>query len=231
MGLKVLIDKWLLHQPLFRGKYFKNISVKALTTLYKLKNNIIESLMVIGYDPSHSSASVEVNAPFKILSVLIRCLNNEIVQEKLKSQKTNLENLDYEKQVVEDDQEDDAEKKLDVNVDEFQNLEKDDTMKEFNSKLSFINVGKGGGLGNIEAGSEIYLSEMLGFDINELDADDDDNAEEDLQHLNDLDYDFVLKDFLVDFFVRFKSSDYEYLIECVKVLPRKDQEMFKSFNI
>ena len=24
-ALKVMIDKWLLHQPLFRGKYFKNI--------------------------------------------------------------------------------------------------------------------------------------------------------------------------------------------------------------
>jgi len=24
-ALKIMIDKWLLHQPLFRGKYFKNI--------------------------------------------------------------------------------------------------------------------------------------------------------------------------------------------------------------
>ena len=27
VGLKVLIDKWLLHQPLFKGKYFKNLSI------------------------------------------------------------------------------------------------------------------------------------------------------------------------------------------------------------
>src|SRR5690242_1420177 len=25
VGLKILIDKWLLHQPLFRGTYFKNV--------------------------------------------------------------------------------------------------------------------------------------------------------------------------------------------------------------
>ena len=94
VGLKVLIDKWLLHQPLFRGKYFKNISIKALSVLYSMKNTIVESLMVIGYNPSHSQASVEVNAPCKILSVLIRCLNNEIMQEKIKNKKTNYDELD-----------------------------------------------------------------------------------------------------------------------------------------
>ena len=96
VGLKVLIDKWLLHQPLFRGKYFKNISIKALSVLYSMKNSIVESLMVIGYNPSHSLASVEVNAPCKILSVLIRCLNNEIMQEKIKNKKTNYDDLENE---------------------------------------------------------------------------------------------------------------------------------------
>ena len=52
--------------------------------------------MVIGYNPSHSVASVEVNAPCKILSVLIRCLNNEIMQEKIKNKKINLDDLDNE---------------------------------------------------------------------------------------------------------------------------------------
>lgn len=95
VGLKILIDKWLLHQPLFRGKFFKNLSVKALTILYEIKNEIVETLMVIGYDPSHSTASIEVNAPFKILSVLIRCLNNEILQEKIKLYKNDYDNIDY----------------------------------------------------------------------------------------------------------------------------------------
>ena len=37
----------------------------------------IESLMVIGYNPSHSNINSEVNAPFKILSTLLRFVDNE----------------------------------------------------------------------------------------------------------------------------------------------------------
>jgi hypothetical protein len=176
VGLKILIDKWLLHQPLFRGNYFKNVSIKALTILYEIKNEIVETLMVIGYDPSHSSASVEVNAPFKILSVLIRCLHNEYLQERMKIEKNNYDNLDYDRDGMYNDEEDERldavdnndlndmndeeDKKLDINLDEFKNIEEEP--RGFNSKLNFINLqGRSGGLGNIETGSEIYLSEML----------------------------------------------------------------------
>jgi len=246
VGLKVLIDKWLLHQPLFRGKYFKNISMTALTNLYSIKDPIIESLMVIGYDPSHSNASIEVNAPFKILSVLIRCLNNEIIQDKIKNAKTNLDEMNYEDNIVQDDdmdqqfgdddlmnnnEDDDVMGKLNVNLDEFTNMKDDITAKEINSKLNFINVGKGGGLGNLEAGSEIYLSEMLVFDYNEVECEDEENVEEDLEYLKDIDLDFVLKDFLINFFKKFNSENNEYLTECLKMLPKKDQETFKTFNI
>ena len=37
----------------------------------------IELLMVIGYNPSHSNINSEVNAPFKILSTLLRFIENE----------------------------------------------------------------------------------------------------------------------------------------------------------
>ena len=183
VGLKILIDKWLLHQPLFRGKHFKNVSVKALTILFGIKNEIVETLMVIGYDPSHSTASVEVNAPFKILSVLIRCLNNEILQEKMKLIKNDYDNLDYENNYNEnneinennefdgldkvdlnekngDDLENDEERKLDIGIDEFKDIEEEP--RDLNSKLAFLNLqGRSGGLNNIETGSEVYLSEML----------------------------------------------------------------------
>lgn len=231
LGLKVLIDKWLLHQPLFRGKYFKNISIKALTLLFSVKDPIIESLMVIGYDPSHSNASIEVNAPFKILSVLIRCLHKEIMQEKLlrgEIQESQVPN-DYSK-VEEQAQSDQP--ILDVNVDEFYTQKDYDYQtKELNSKLNFISVGKAGGLNNVEAGSEIYLSEMLVFDYNDVEADDEDNVEEDLQYLNDIDINFVLKDFLLVFFQKFRNESSEYLIECLKMLPKKDQDLFASFQI
>ena len=255
VGLKVLIDKWLLHQPLFRGKYFKNISIKALSVLYSMKNSIVESLMVIGYNPSHSVASVEVNAPCKILSVLIRCLNNEIMQEKIKNKKTNYDDLDNEddrdnyddnderdsnnNDNNDDDEfkeEDDEEKekkddgKIEIGDEVFNNIQEEP--KDFSSKLSFLNnQGKSGGLNNLEQGSEIYLTEMLGFDYNDMDTDEEENVEDDLVYLTDIESDFVLKDYLMDFFHKFYKSDELYLTECLKLLPKEDQKMFKSFEI
>ena len=252
VGLKVLIDKWLLHQPLFRGKYFKNISIKALSVLYSMKNSIVESLMVIGYNPSHSVASVEVNAPCKILSVLIRCLNNEIMQEKIKNKKTNYDDLDNEDDhdnyddnddsnnnnddefKEEDDEEKEKEKKddgkIEIGDEVFNNIQEEP--KDFSSKLSFLNnQGKTGGLNNLEQGSEIYLTEMLGFDYNDIDSEEEENVEDDLVYLTDIDFDFVLKDYLTDFFHKFYKTDELYLTECLKLLPKEDQKMFKGFEI
>jgi importin-9 len=42
-----------------------------------MRDSRIESLMVIGYNPSHSNINSEVNAPFKILSTLLRFIDNE----------------------------------------------------------------------------------------------------------------------------------------------------------
>jgi hypothetical protein len=42
-----------------------------------LRDPRIETLMVIGYNPSHTNINSEVNAPFKILSILLRLLENE----------------------------------------------------------------------------------------------------------------------------------------------------------
>jgi len=139
----------------------------ALTTLYSMRNHIIESLMVIGYDPSHSTASLEVNAPLKILSTLIRCLKNEILQEIVKERKTNIDDLNYEDYVEQDDmngmkdlndgidireemefkEEDTKEEvdqtkettdKLDVGMDEFKDLEKEEQEEILQSKLNFV---------------------------------------------------------------------------------------------
>lgn len=83
-GLKVLMDKWLIHQPLIRGKYTKNATVSALARLFTLKDKRLEALLVIGFNPSRSNLSPEVPAPLKILSTLIRCLDNEAAPRKVK---------------------------------------------------------------------------------------------------------------------------------------------------
>ena len=77
ISLKVVLDKWLLQQPLFRGTYTKTVTLTALLKLFMMRDARIESLMVIGYNPSHSNVNSEVNAPFKILSTLLRFMKNE----------------------------------------------------------------------------------------------------------------------------------------------------------
>jgi len=77
-----LLDKWLLHQPLFRGKYVKNTTFSALLKLVEAKNEHIDSLMVVGYDPSHKNVNSEVRTPFKILSIILRMIENETKIEK-----------------------------------------------------------------------------------------------------------------------------------------------------
>jgi hypothetical protein len=82
ISLKIVLDKWLLQQPLFRGYYTKNTTISALLKLFFLRDPRIESLMVIGYNPSHSNVNSEVNAPFKILSLMLRYLDNELSPKK-----------------------------------------------------------------------------------------------------------------------------------------------------
>jgi hypothetical protein len=54
-----------------------NVTFSALLKLFVQRDPRIESLMVIGYNPSHSNINSEVNAPFKILSLMLRYLENE----------------------------------------------------------------------------------------------------------------------------------------------------------
>jgi hypothetical protein len=85
--LKIVLDKWLLQQSLFRGNYIKNVTYSALLKLFYLRDTRIESLMVIGYNPSHSNINSEVNAPFKIISIMLRFLDSEFNPKKNKKNK------------------------------------------------------------------------------------------------------------------------------------------------
>jgi hypothetical protein len=48
----------------------------ALSKLYLLGDKRVDNLLVIGFNPSHTNISNDVNAPLKILATLIRCLDN-----------------------------------------------------------------------------------------------------------------------------------------------------------
>jgi hypothetical protein len=66
-------------------KVYKNINVNflfkfrfmALSKLFLLDDKRVDNLLVIGFNPSHTNISNDVNAPLKILATLIRCLDNE----------------------------------------------------------------------------------------------------------------------------------------------------------
>ena len=72
---------------------------------------------------------------------------------------------------------------------------------------------------------------MLGFDFNDFDSEDEEEVEDDLIYLKDIEFDFVLKDYLFEFFTNFYKRNELYLTECLKLLPKDDQKTFKSFNI
>jgi hypothetical protein len=50
----------------------------SLVKLMLMRDPRIETLMVIGYNPSHSNVNSEINAPFKILSILLRFIEVEL---------------------------------------------------------------------------------------------------------------------------------------------------------
>lgn len=87
ISLKILLNRWLLHQPLFTGNYTKNTTFSALVRMLELRDENIENLMVVGYDPSHKNVNSEVNAPFKIMSTLLRYLYNDNKIKKMKGHK------------------------------------------------------------------------------------------------------------------------------------------------
>lgn len=64
---------------MFRGRCTKNCTYLALTKLFLSKHNTLEKLLVVHYNPSHANKGNEIHAPLKILSILIRCLNNELL--------------------------------------------------------------------------------------------------------------------------------------------------------
>lgn len=78
VALKILLDRWLLQQPKFIGTLTKNTTYKALMILFQTMHPQLESLLIVGFDPSHRQNSPEVTTPLKILSTLIRCLENEL---------------------------------------------------------------------------------------------------------------------------------------------------------
>ena len=61
------------------------VTLMALLKLFMMRDSRLESLLVVGFNPSHKNIKSEVNAPFKILSTLLRFLASEN-KEKVKTE-------------------------------------------------------------------------------------------------------------------------------------------------
>ena len=79
---------WKMHKKLHVIHTFNCLNnvqrYLALTKLFLSKHNTLSKLLVVHYNPSHANKGNEVHAPLKIFSILIRCLNNELLPEQIK---------------------------------------------------------------------------------------------------------------------------------------------------
>jgi hypothetical protein len=176
ISLKILLDKWLLHQPLFRGKHTVSTTIYALAKLFELKDQRVETLRVITYNPSHSNMNSEVNAPFKILCTLVRYIDNEITK-KIVVPNDILKNLNgkeeeeepisegkndrVEMDNISDDNEEEENAPIKVKWEDLKN-EEDYQVQLLDIEKNFeIKESKDKGLADVETGSTYYMSEML----------------------------------------------------------------------
>eukprot|EP00826_Nyctotherus_ovalis_P040123 TRINITY_DN3913_c0_g1_i6.p2 TRINITY_DN3913_c0_g1~~TRINITY_DN3913_c0_g1_i6.p2 ORF type:complete len:341 (-),score=90.89 TRINITY_DN3913_c0_g1_i6:117-1139(-) len=184
ISLKILLDRWLLHQALFRGPFTKVVTYSALIQLFTMKDPRIENLMVITYNPSHTNVNSEVNAPFKILCTLLRCVDNETnakvvkpkdvmeeVKELLSAQFSNFGQ--DERLNTEGDQDEDLNGNYDMQdlaaaVDvQMDGVEDEEALIE---KPFKVGESKDRGLADLEAGSAYYMTEMLNFNFEDYDG-------------------------------------------------------------
>ncbi len=113
--------------------------------------------MVIGYNPSHSTASIEVNAPLKILCTLIRCLKNEILQEVVREKNTAIAGLDIDEYQNNDDYDNNA---IDELPDNTQGTQED---QDNTGPTDKIDVGEFKDFKDLEAEEKMEFQSNLEF--------------------------------------------------------------------
>lgn len=240
ISLKILLDKWLLHQPLFRGKLTVSTTIYALTKLFERKDQRIETLRVITYNPSHSNMNSEVNAPFKILCTLLRYVDNETTkrivspedilgegkEENYGGQMQTIISPNKSDEKIKNGEGNDAPIKVkweDLKNEEDYQVQLLDIEKNFDIKESWDK-----GLADVETGSTCYMSEMLAFDFDEC-AENDDMEEDDIGSLEDLQVPENILEYTIKFLTGICKSDSKYLEMCSKHLLEADRSLLKKY--
>lgn len=241
LALKILVDKWLLQQPLFRGKNTKVSTFMALTKLFLAKDNRIETLLVIGFNPSHTNMQ-DVYAPLKILCLLARGLDNEKKSRAMNVRagpggNPNAHDYDDDGRLDTVQDEDDYDDYGDDDDDEYElgddeidlEIQKDDEPTELEKRFNLMGEKKGGGLKGLESQSVSFISGMLEYEPDMEEADE--IAEEDLIYLQDLSTKLDLVEMLKEFFVNLSKNDPQYYAFCLKHMLPGDVKLIRKFSI
>jgi hypothetical protein len=241
LALKILIDKWLLQQPLFRGKNTRVSTFLALTKLFLAKDNRIETLLVIGFNPSHKNMQ-DVYAPLKILCLLVRGLDTEIKSRAIMSgraaQGNNNAHHDYDDDgrmdtIQDEDNYDDYDDESDGEYNELDDedidldIQKDDEPTDLERRFNIHGEKKGRGLAGAETGSVSIMSALLDYEVDTEEADE--IAEEDLIYLQDISTKYDLVELLKDFFVNLSKTDTQYYNFCLKHMLPPDKKLIHKF--
>lgn len=92
----------------------------------------------------------------------------------------------------------------------------------------FVKESKDKGLADLETGSEVYMSEMLGFEIEDAEEMEEQN-EEDLVSLADPWGDIKLKEYVTEGLKKLYNDKPKYVKSCVKHLESDDKELFDKY--
>ena len=83
-------------------------------------------------------------------------------------------------------------------------------------------------MADLETGSEVYMSEMLGFEIEDAEEMEEQN-EEDLISLQDPWGNIELKQYVIDGLKKLNTDDHSYIVSCVKHLEKEDKELWDNY--
>jgi len=109
-----------------------------------------------------------------------------------------------------------------------EDLFKDDEDEQVDLLADLIKESKDKGLADLETGSEVYMSEMLGFEIEDAEEMEEQN-EEDLISLQDPWGNIELKQYVIDGLKKLDTEEHSYITSCVKHLESDDKELWDKY--
>lgn len=175
ISLKIVLDKWLLQQPLFRGPYTRTVTISSMLKMFQARDPRVETLMVIGYNPSHSNVNSEVNAPFKMLSLLLRFLENESKPTKMRPIRKPVEDYDGSDEEKKETKQRGAFGNYEMKRVDEKEKKKEDLNMDSGQRCDTMGMGSEESYGSAHNKYDLADSDKLSVELDDV-VDDDDDA-------------------------------------------------------